>query len=81
MNFLPVNKICTGTVGELRVAAPSRLPGYLEECLRRGQISGDAAVITDATEISFTEADYRQIRKEFNPHSGAQLLAPGCCGG
>ena len=62
------------TLAELRAAAPRRLPGYLDECLRRGQLDDAAQTVT------FTVRDFNEIRHQYNPRTGATLIAPGCCG-
>jgi hypothetical protein len=68
-------------VGQLRAGAPRRLPGYMQECLKRGQIDPSIKIINDQTLISFTERDFQEIRQQFNPKTGVQHLKPGCCGG
>jgi len=68
------------TIGSLRRKAPKRLPGYLEECLKRGQIPEGVNIITDETPITFTDADFQDIRRQFNPkHGGTRILRAGCC--
>jgi hypothetical protein len=74
-----MNAFRTFTVGQLRRGAGRRLPGYIEECLRRGQIDPAHQIITDETPISFTMPDFRELRKNFNPKTGIQTLTPGCC--
>ena len=57
----------------LHARVPKRLPGYLEECLRRGQIDASHSLIT------FTRRDFMEIRRAFNPNS-SQPHSKGCCG-
>jgi hypothetical protein len=65
-------KICP--LEKLRRAAPKRLPGYVEECLRRGRFDSGAQTVT------LTMRDFMEIRAQFNLKTGRpQKIAPGCC--
>jgi hypothetical protein len=46
----------------------------MQECLRRGQLDSTGTIVT------FTLRDWQEIRQQFNPHGGVQILTPGCCG-
>jgi hypothetical protein len=65
--ILPISKI--------HAAAPGRKPGYLQECLRIGKVSGSG----QAQLVEFTPAQYADLRRRFamaqqvRQHSG--LLA------
>ena len=60
------------SIQSLLADAPSRLPGYFEECLRRGQQDGDA--------LFLTPSDWQYIRNNFNPAKANTPPAKGCCG-
>ncbi|MGD0813362.1 MAG: hypothetical protein ABSA83_07140 [Verrucomicrobiota bacterium] len=51
-----MNKIIL-PVSRIRAAAPQRQPGYLEECLRLGKISGEL--------VEFTAEQFADIRRRF----------------
>ena len=65
-------KVCP--LDKLHKRASKRLPGYVEECLRRGQFDPGTQTVT------LTLRDFNEIRKMFNPKTGVQSIAPGCCG-
>jgi hypothetical protein len=52
---------------KVRAAAPARQPGYLEECLRTGKVTGTG----QAQLIEFTPEQFADIRRRFNPSYGA----------
>jgi hypothetical protein len=60
-------------VEKLRKAAPMRQAGYMEACLRRGQLSADGKMIT------FARMDYLELRRLFNPQKITTPDPPGCC--
>lgn len=62
------------TMEEIQAAIPHRLPGYYEECLRRGQLDATGKIFT------FTKQDFREIRESFNPKTGGNFIRFGCCG-
>jgi hypothetical protein len=70
-----MNRPITMPIEKLRKAAPMRHPGYMEACLRRGQLSGDGR------EITFTPQDYMELKRLFNPKLVATPPPPpgGCC--
>jgi hypothetical protein len=51
--ILPIKKI--------HAAAPARQPGYLEECLRLGKVTGPG----DSALIEFTPEQFQDIRRRF----------------
>ena len=51
--ILPLKKI--------HAAAPARQPGYLEECLRLGKVTGEGA----AALIEFTPEQFADVRRRF----------------
>jgi len=51
----------------LHQVAKDRKPGYLSACFKRGKISGDF--------LLFTDADYRALRAEFSNGGRASLPA------
>jgi hypothetical protein len=57
----------------LRKTALKRLPGYMEECLRRGQLD----MVTQT--VTFTIKNFNEIRQQYNPKTGVQIIMPGCC--
>lgn len=60
-------------LNELRAGVTRRLPGYIEECLKRGKMDESRQTLT------FTERDFLEIRKKFNPKTGTAKIIPACC--
>lgn len=53
-----------------------RHPGYMEACLRIGQLSDDGTLVT------FTPNDFAELRRLYNPRIVSTPPAPagrGCC--
>jgi hypothetical protein len=75
---MPPRKFMVCRLDGLRARAGQRLPGYLEECLRRGHLDGGTQTVT------FTMGDWIALRQMFNKSlktGTAQIISPrGCCG-
>ena len=67
------NNFRVRALASLRKTALKRHPGYLEECMRRGQLDVGAQTVT------FTLQDFQDIRRLYNPKTSAMPPIAGCC--